>query len=270
MKLTVKYNFLPKKRTTATTQVMDNFGVDFETGQHLIAENFEVPIEQSQIVCFTGDSGSGKSSLMRAVQNKLTGVLNIDQIELGDHSLIDALELPLKQAMQILSACGLSEAQLMLRSPTELSDGQRYRFRLARAISKKPNWILADEFTATLDRTLAKVIAFNLRKLADRTGIGFLIATTHEDIVEDLAPDLHIQCALGEPPRLTTAASVKKKESSVSHRDSGSAMQPKPTGRTSLGGIIEPIRSALSNTSRCFGMTRNRSASAFSHRPPYP
>ncbi len=247
MKLSVTYDFLPKKRTTMTTQVMDSFGVDFETGQNIIAENFEIPIEPSQIVCFTGESGSGKSSLMRAAIRKLSDVLDIDQIDLGSKPLIDALELPVKQGMQILSACGLSEAQLMLRTPAELSDGQRYRFRLALAISKKPTWIIADEFTATLDRTLAKVVAFNLRKLSDRTSIGFLIATTHEDIVEDLAPDLHIQCTLGEPPRYSRNDSVKKKELSVSPRNSGSAKRPSPTGRTSLGGIIDLIHSDLSN-----------------------
>src|SRR5207248_3324090 len=43
-------------------------------------------------------------------------------------------------------------------------------------------FVLADEFTATLDRPLAKVVAFNLRKLVSRTGVGVLAATTHEDV----------------------------------------------------------------------------------------
>jgi len=64
---------------------------------------------------------------MRAALRNLCGVLEIDQIDLGSKPLIDALELPVQQGMQILSACGLSEAQLMLRTPAELSDGQRYR-----------------------------------------------------------------------------------------------------------------------------------------------
>ena len=42
-------------------------------------------------------------------------------------------------------------------------------------------WIACDEFTATLDRTLAKVVAFNLRKQASRTGVGLLAATTRLD-----------------------------------------------------------------------------------------
>ncbi|HVL13736.1 MAG TPA: GNAT family N-acetyltransferase, partial [Gemmata sp.] len=58
-------------------------------------------------------------------------------------------------------------------------------------------WLVADEFTATLDRTLAKVVAFNVRKLVSRAGVGLLAATTHEDVVEDLRPDLWVRCADG-------------------------------------------------------------------------
>src|SRR5262249_2260135 len=52
----------------------------------------------------------------------------------------------------------------------------------------------ADEFTATLDRPLAKVVAFNLRKLVTRTGVGVLAATTHDDIADDLNPDVWVRC----------------------------------------------------------------------------
>ena len=138
---------------------------------------------------------------MRAAAEGLAGegqtVLNLDDLELGERILIEALELPVSEAMGILAACGLSEARLLLRTPAELSDGQRYRFRLALAVSQKPDWIVADEFSATLDRTLAKVVAFNLRRLADRWGIGFLLATTHEDILADLSPSLSCRLPIG-------------------------------------------------------------------------
>jgi GNAT superfamily N-acetyltransferase len=53
---------------------------------------------------------------------------------------------------------------------------------------------MADEFAAYLDRTLAKVLAFNLRKLVSRSGVGMLLATTHEDLTADLRPDFHVRC----------------------------------------------------------------------------
>ncbi len=244
MQLTVDYEFLPKRPSSNASIVMDHFGISFETGRHEIAAGLELPIQPNQIVCFTGPSGSGKSSLMRAAAKCLSQsktVINIDHLDLGDHILVDALGLPADDAIRLLAACGLGEAQLMLRTSAELSDGQRYRFRLALAIAQQPDWILADEFTATLDRTLAQIVAFNIRRLCSRTGIGFLLATTHEDVVADLQPELHLQCELDGQHELTER-SAKKKRCSLP-RNSGSAKEPNPTGRISLGGITAVITS---------------------------
>ena len=85
--------------------------------------------------------------------------------------LIDALPGPVDDGSATLAACGLSEARLLLRTPAELSDGQRYRFRLALRPGPEAHGAAprrscsADEFAAVLDRTLAKVVAFNVRKL---------------------------------------------------------------------------------------------------------
>jgi len=242
MQLSVAYDFLPKQPSTRAAVVMDHFGIGFETGRHVIAENFDLPIETGDVVCFTGASGSGKSSLMRAAAQRLDGVLNIDSLDLGDRILIDALDLPVQESLQLLSTCGLGEAQLLLRTPAELSDGQRYRFRLALALSHKPRWVLADEFTATLDRTLAKVISYNLRRQARRTGTGFLLATTHEDILDDLKPSLHVVCRLDGD--IETRRSDCKKKASALPASSPSARRPRPTGRISLGGITAVTTSA--------------------------
>jgi GNAT superfamily N-acetyltransferase len=109
--------------------------------------------------------------------------------------IIDALAGAVEDRLAKLAACGLSEARLLLRTPAELSEGQRYRFRLAHAFAAgSAKFLAADEFTATLDRTLAKVVAFNVRKLVTRTGVGLLAATTHEDVIEDLDPDVLVRC----------------------------------------------------------------------------
>ncbi|MCA9072330.1 MAG: hypothetical protein KDA84_25570 [Planctomycetaceae bacterium] len=256
MQLNVSYDFQAKQPSCRAAVVMDHFGVGFETGPHVISSGLELPIHPGDVVCFTGASGSGKYSLMRTAAQVLADedhqtVVNLDELDLGDQILIEALELPVSEAMGILAACGLSEARLLLRTPRELSDGQRYRFRLALAVSKKPDWVVADEFSATLDRTLAKVVAFNLRRLADRTGIGFLLATTHEDIISDLAPSLHVVCRLdgqidclrsGEESDAETAR--KKNGGSVSSTTFTSPPDRHAIGHTSLGGITGVITSA--------------------------
>ena len=248
MKLDVAYELLPKRGSCRTAVVMDHFGVGFETGRHVIAEGLELPVREGDVVLFTGASGSGKSSLMRAVAAQLESeygagaVLNVDALALGERTLIDALPVPIAEAMQFLSACGLGEAQLMLRTPAELSDGQRYRFRLALALAERPRWVVADEFTATLDRTLAKVVAYNVRRLCTRTGTGFLLATTHEDVVEDLQPSLHVVCRLDG--RIECSRQTVKKKVSASRSGCGSARAPSRIGRTSRGGITAATPSA--------------------------
>jgi len=43
-------------------------------------------------------------------------------------------------------------------------------------------WIM-DEFAATLDRETAKIVAFNVQKLARQEGKAVLAATTHTDLL---------------------------------------------------------------------------------------
>jgi hypothetical protein len=128
-------------------------------------------------------------------------------------------------------------------------------------------FILADEFCAVLDRTLAKVLAFNVRKLASRSGVGFLLATTHDDLLDDLNPDLHVRC-LGDGQIDVERRDVKKKRS-ASRTAFGCRTAPAPTGRTSLGGITAVTASPSSAASCCSGTAPSRSASASSPaRPP--
>lgn len=251
MNITVAYEFLPKSPSVHASMVMDHFGVGFDAGRHVIAENLDLPIQPGDVVLFTGASGSGKSSLLRAAAAQLPGVLHIDALDLGDRILVDGLQLPAEETLALLTSCGLGEAQLMLRMPAELSEGQRYRYRLSRAFSQSPQWIVADEFTATLDRTLAKVIAFNLGKTARRRQVGLLLATTHDDVADDLQPDLHVRCRLDgtidverqDVKKKSARSGDSRRTSSASPARSSSRPARNETGRISLAGIIAAINS---------------------------
>jgi ABC-type ATPase with predicted acetyltransferase domain len=79
-----------------------------------------------------------------------------------------------------------------------LSDGQKFRYRIAKLVESKKQWWLMDEFAACLDRDTAKIIAFNLQKIARQHGKAVIVATTHGDLFEDLKPSVHVHKRFGQ------------------------------------------------------------------------
>jgi len=236
MLLNVSYENAVQRPSYRTSVVRDHFGIGQDQVRHTIAEGLELPVKTGDVVLFLGPSGSGKSSLMRAAAEQLAGVCRLNKLELGTRPLVELIPQPVESAMELLAKCGLGEANLLLSTPDELSDGQRERFRLALGWAQAPQWLMADEWAAVLDRTLARVISRNVRRQATRTGTGCLLATTHEDIVEDLQPDLLVRCQVNGSPDVVRPSSQKKSPDCWAN----SNLRPgrNETGRISHGGII--------------------------------
>ena len=194
---------------------MFGLGVD-ETRRLSIVPDTTLDLHPGMLIFITGPSGGGKSSLLHLIANAArehqhVRVISFDSLPpLDDVPIVDALlpgcdESALPRVLELLSIVGLGDAFAILRKPGELSDGQRYRLRLAQCIAAcehdKDNLhlILADEFGATLDRITAMVIARNLRKWTrkSKTPVCFIAATTHDDLLESLDPDVLIEKGLG-------------------------------------------------------------------------
>jgi len=190
--------------TPRTVAVAEAFGLGTDDKEFTIYDNVELKIGPQDIVLITGESGSGKSVLLRALEKDIRedlglGVANITDMAVDPNKpLIDTVGKTLEEGLALLSLVGLNDAFLFLRHYDQLSDGQKYRYRLAKLIeSGKPFWT-ADEICATLDRDTAKIVAFNMQKLARRYGRAVLAATTHMDLLEDLHPSVHIHKGLGK------------------------------------------------------------------------
>lgn len=185
-------------RTDRVLEIAEAFGLGLDDKTFVVFENQPIEVEQGDVVYITGQSGSGKSLALRELKAQMTAqglmVADVDEVPLdAARPLIDQIGKNTAEALTFLSIAGLNDAYLFVRKPQELSDGQRYRFKLAKIIESGAKVWIADEFLAVLDRTTAKVIAFNLQKVARKVGATLMVATTHTDMVADLAPNLYIE-----------------------------------------------------------------------------
>jgi ABC-type ATPase with predicted acetyltransferase domain len=218
----------------AALKAAEMFGIGLDESYEVtLYENLRVDVRPGDVVYVTGPSGCGKSVLLMRLADALgqawpgARIADLAAMDLPlDRTVIDLMQPPLARALQVLSAAGLADAFLLLRTPQELSDGQRWRLRLALALENvncglriaecglngngtltpagdspganpqsailnpQSSVLVADEFCSTLDRLCARAVAYRVRRMASREGVTVLAASAHDDLLEDLAPDV--------------------------------------------------------------------------------
>ena len=179
------------------------------TLDRLTAQRFthtcRLEIEEGDIVYLTGPSGAGKSVLLTELEKAVPvgRRINLAKIPLpDDRTLIDCIDADLAESLRFLSVAGLNDCFCILNQPANLSSGQQYRFRLAMALATGKKFIFADEFCSELDSVTASVISYRLRKFAKHTGTTFILASSRDDILPDLAPDVIVIKHLSGPAEI--------------------------------------------------------------------
>lgn len=183
-------------------------------GKHLILKDVNLEVRSGEFVYMIGKTGSGKSSLLKALyadipleqgtgvvagydltklKNKdipflrrKLGIVFQDFQLLSDRSVHDNLLFVLKatgwegksrmeeRIGEVLDMVGLKTKGH--KFPHELSGGEQQRVVIARALLNRPELILADEPTGNLDPETSEEIIRLLMNIA-RTGTAMLVAT---------------------------------------------------------------------------------------------
>jgi ABC-type lipoprotein export system ATPase subunit/GNAT superfamily N-acetyltransferase len=220
--INIGYKTAPPKPTSRVVAVAEGFGLGLDQWQKfVIYDNVELKISPESITLITGDSGSGKSVLLKALEKDIKHDMGLSCINIADirphlgKPLIETVGKTLEEGLELLSKVGLNDAFLFLRTYEQLSDGQKYRYKIAKMIESKAQFWVMDEFAATLDRDTAKIVAYNLQKLARQQGKAVLAATTHTDLFEDLNPSVHIHKRFGREIRVKCYPNNPAKECSL-------------------------------------------------------
>ena len=93
-----------------------------------------------------------------------------------------------QQVQEVLQAVGVAE--FADKRPDALSGGQRQRVALARALVKRPQLLVADEPTASLDEDTALTVAQLMKNLGQAYACALVIAT-HDDRLKPWCDRIH-------------------------------------------------------------------------------
>lgn len=205
--VTIRLAECPVAPSPRVVETCLQFGIEMAIPEKIIAAGLRLDPAPGTITLITGPSGAGKSSLLREIARSHPGGRRVEHVRFPvDVAIVDAVAptRPLAEAMQLLSACGLGEPMLWIRRLAHLSEGECFRARLARAISLHQRSgsagpLLCDEFAGGLHRRLAMAVAYNLRKLVWRLNMPLVLATTRDDLADDLRPDTIVRLGGSTP-----------------------------------------------------------------------
>jgi ABC-type lipoprotein export system ATPase subunit len=196
-------------------------GIALRRDRRTILDGVDVTVPAGRIAALTGPSGSGKTSLLTVlaalqapdrgevryngkpvtprtrdpwigrvqIAHQSFGLLSLltaaENIELAAQGLPRARR-PDRRALRTAAGEALHRVGLAARADhlvDELSGGEQQRIALARAISTRPDLVLADEPTAQLDAENRERVTDLLFDLA-RNGATVIVATHDRDVTE--------------------------------------------------------------------------------------
>jgi len=179
--------------------------LDRTFGARAVLAGIDLEIARGEFVALLGRSGTGKSTLLRAIAKLDRDVAGSGELQVAEHRAVvfqDARLLPWLRVLdnvilglhvegaQKRAVAALSEVGLRGREsawPVELSGGEQQRVALARALVHEPLLILADEPFGALDALTRIRMHDLLRELCARHRPAVLLVTHDVDEAIGLA-----------------------------------------------------------------------------------
>lgn len=164
---------------------------DIPVDEKLVLEwEHRLPLNEKewQVGLIVGPSGAGKSVLANKLwPNQVKESYEWDNTK----SLVDNFDktLQVTEITSTLNAVGLGSVPAWLRPYNTLSNGERFRADMARALTENSELTVIDEFTSVVDRQVAKVASHCVQKAVRRTTKKFVAVTCHYDVEDWLQPD---------------------------------------------------------------------------------
>lgn len=135
-----------------------------------------------------GPSGSGKSSIARDVfGDRVAGSWAWP----SDRAIVDGFpaKMSIVEISQLLASVGFNSQPAWCKPYGVLSNGERFRVDLARAMAESDGLSVVDEFSSVVDRQVAQIGSAALARTIRATGRKFVAVTCHYDVAEWLQPD---------------------------------------------------------------------------------
>ena len=191
-------------------------------------------INKGEIFGLIGQSGSGKSTILRIIQGLLKadkGEINIAKNTetayifqefnlLYNKNVFDNVALPLilkkklsaEKGEEVLKFVGLSDRKKSFIA--SLSGGERQRVAIARALVSNPQLLLCDEVTASLDKSVKDEILDLFEEINKKYGTTILVVTHELEVVKRLCS----RVAVIEKGKITDIFNVNQKDYEKSNK----------------------------------------------------
>ena len=173
-------------RTFRVASIVDTYDLQNNKVTEHFSGSFELP-EEWNVGLIVGRSGTGKTTIAR----HLFGDNVISQYEYTHECFMDDMpkDCSVKEICEALCSVGFASPPSWLKSYDVLSNGEKMRCDLARAMLEKRELFCFDEFTSVVDRNVAHIGSLAMQKAIRRKNRKFVAVTCHYDVQEWLMPD---------------------------------------------------------------------------------